>query len=84
MKDITLYTWPQCPYCNRTKKLLQENGYTYTDYNIFDEPEKKAELTEQTGQRTVPFIFVGDKLLGGCSDLEEALEDGTFKTLVEG
>ncbi len=83
MKDLTLYTWSTCPYCNKAKQLLNEGGYEFTDIDITDDPGKKDELTKQTGQRTVPYIFVEDELIGGCSDLIDLMNNGKFDTLVQ-
>ena len=84
MKDITLYTWRTCPFCRKAKQLLNDNGYTFTDIDIQDTPEKKDELTQEYGQHTVPYVFVGDELIGGCSDLEELMNNNKFDELVQG
>lgn len=64
MKHITLYTWPHCPFCRKAKRLLDDKGYPYNEINIYGNNAKKQELTNMTGQTTVPYIFIGDKLLG--------------------
>jgi glutaredoxin 3 len=33
------------------------------------EPEKRAEMMEKTGRRTVPQIYIDDKHIGGFDDL---------------
>ncbi len=83
MKKIHLYTWPTCPYCIKARKLLNDNGYEFEDTDIAPTPEVKEDLYKKTGQRTVPFVFVGDTLLGGASDLDAALRDGSFAELVK-
>ncbi len=82
MKDITLYTWHSCPFCRRAKKLLNDNGYEFTEYDIEGTPEKKEELTKQYGQHTVPYVFIGDELIGGCSDLEELMGNNKFEEII--
>ncbi len=84
MKDITLYTWHTCPFCRKAKRLLNENGYDFTEIDIEDTPEKKEELTKEYGQHTVPYVFVGDELIGGSSDLEELLNNNEFEVIVQG
>lgn len=84
MKDIKLYTWRTCPFCIRAKQLLNDNGYEFTDVDITDTPEVKADLTSKHGQHTVPYIFIDDELIGGCSDLQELMSNGQFEELVQG
>jgi glutaredoxin 3 len=33
------------------------------------EPEKRAEMMEKTGRRTVPQIYINDRHIGGFDDL---------------
>lgn len=83
MKKITLYTWSDCPYCNRAKQLLTEKGYEYVDNNIDGNDKIRQELIDATGQTTVPYIFLDNKLLGGYSDLHNAMMTGRFDEMVE-
>ena len=83
MKHITLYTWPHCPFCRKAKRLLDDKGYPYNEINIYRNNAKKQELTNMTGQTTVPYIFIGDKLLGGSDELDDAMATGKFNEMVE-
>ncbi len=82
MKPIKLYTWRTCPFCRKAKQLLNDNGYAFEEVDILDHPEKKEELTKIYGQKTVPYVFVGEDLIGGASDLEEKLNNNTFEELL--
>lgn len=82
-KEIKLYIWPHCPYCNKAKELLRELGYSFSAVNIYNDMEAKNKLEAQTGQRTVPFIFVGEKFIGGFSELKELNENGELKDLLK-
>ncbi len=82
MKKITLYTWPTCPYCNRAKQDLEKAGYEYNDINIYGNDEMKQKLTDATGQSTVPYIFLDNKLLGGYNDLHNAMTTGRFDEMM--
>ncbi|WP_375669568.1 glutaredoxin domain-containing protein, partial [Bartonella sp. MR168JLCBS] len=31
MKEVTLYTRPNCPYCAKARDLLDKKGVKYTD-----------------------------------------------------
>ena len=57
---IRVYTFTVCPYCIQAKNLLNSLGVKYEEINISDDPDgsKMAELTQKSGMRTVPQIFV--------------------------
>ncbi|CAG8525735.1 3919_t:CDS:2, partial [Racocetra fulgida] len=59
-----------CPYCNRAKQTLDQLGTEYIAWeldNMDDGPAIQNYLSEKTGQRTVPNIFIGKKSIGGST-----------------
>lgn len=71
---IIMYKTTWCPYCDRAKRLLVERkGMQVTEIDIEKDASKKDEMITKSGRRTVPQIFIDDKHIGGCDDLE-ALE----------
>jgi len=71
MSKVVLYTKGHCPYCKRAKKLLSQKGVTeWTEFDLEVTPEKRDEMVERSkGGQTVPQIFVGQRHVGGASDL---------------
>ena len=70
MPDITMYTTAICPYCVRAERLLRAKGVTeIVKVRVDLEPERRIEMVQRTGRRTVPQIFIGDRHVGGCDDL---------------
>ena len=68
-----MFSKSYCPYCNSTKKLLNETGAKYYAIEldqVDDGNDIQAALQEISGQRTVPNIFIGKKHIGGNSDLQ--------------
>ncbi|MBK5243792.1 MAG: glutathione S-transferase N-terminal domain-containing protein [Eubacteriaceae bacterium] len=82
-KEIKLYTWAHCPYCNGAKRFLDEKGLQYTDIDIYSNNELRRKLQEQTNHYTVPFIFIGDTFIGGFSELKELDFSGKLKELLQ-
>lgn len=68
---VTIYTKDHCPYCVRLKRLLDRKGVAYVEVNAEHRPELREWLVGVTGMKTVPQLFVGDRPLGGCTDVEE-------------
>lgn len=82
-KEIKLYTWPYCPYCNGAKRFLDDKGLQYTDIDIDGNNELRRKLEEQTNHYTVPFIFIEGTFIGGFSELKELDFSGKLKELLQ-
>ena len=46
------------------------------------DPEKRAEMMEKTGRRTVPQIYIGDTHVGGYDDLAALDRAGGLEPLL--
>jgi glutaredoxin len=80
---IKIYTKTTCPYCDQAKQLLEAFGFEYEAINIEQDPEARTWLLSE-GHRSVPQIYVNDKLLeGGFTGLKEAGKEGV-QSLLEG
>ena len=66
---VTLYTTRFCPFCVRAKQLLEAKGASYHEIAVDQEPEKRLEMMERSGRRTVPQIWIGEQHVGGCDEL---------------
>ena len=70
MPKVTVYTKSSCPYCVRAKRLLDRKGVVYEEVSVEGRDDLRLWLAETTGQKTVPQVFVGDRALGGFTDVE--------------
>lgn len=59
-----------CPYCDQAKALLTQRGIEFEERKIGDGYEKEDLLEAVPGARTVPQIFLDDKLIGGFTELK--------------
>ncbi|WP_321830496.1 glutaredoxin 3 [Thalassovita sp.] len=70
MPNVEIYSSPLCGFCHAAKRLLQEKGVEFTEYNVLTDPALKPKMIERAnGGRTVPQIFIDDVHVGGCDDL---------------
>lgn len=70
MKQVEIYTSPLCGFCHAAKRLLDSKGANYSEVDVLQQPERKAEMVQRAnGGRTVPQIFIGGQHVGGCDDL---------------
>lgn len=70
MNKIVIYSTQFCPYCVMAEKLLLSKGADKIEKVRIDlEPERRTEMLEKTGRRTVPQIYIGEIHVGGYDDL---------------
>lgn len=83
MADVTVYTSAYCPFCFAAKRLLESLEISFEEIDLDEHPELRQRITEETGWRTVPMIFVGDRLVGGFSDARELHSRGRLLPMIE-
>ena len=70
-KKVEIYSKSNCSYCVMAMNFFDSKGIKYDVYSA-DDPKVFAEMLERNPQaRTVPQIFIDDKLIGGYTDLVE-------------
>jgi glutaredoxin 3 len=70
MPNITMYATAVCPYCINAERLLMSKGVLEINKIRIDlQPEKRDEMMQRTGRRTVPQIYIDDRHIGGFDDL---------------
>ena len=82
MSGVTVYTTEPCSFCARVKGLLKSRGVAYSEINLAKDPSGRAELARRTGMMSFPQVLVGDRLLGGFSELQAAADSGTLDDLL--
>lgn len=82
MAEVQVYTTPICPYCVRAKRLLNEKGVAYEEIDVAHDDAKRAWLVKETGQRTVPQIFIDGKPYGGYTDIAALDRQGKLDPLL--
>jgi glutaredoxin 3 len=80
-----MYSTAVCPYCVRAEQLLNSKGVTEIEKVRVDlHPERREEMMQKTGRRTVPQIYIGDHHVGGCDDLYALEDQGALDALLAG
>tara|TARA_B100001029_G_C14994461_1_gene414102 strand:- start:780 stop:1037 length:258 start_codon:yes stop_codon:yes gene_type:complete len=70
-KKVEIYSRSNCSYCVMAMNFFDSKGIKYDVYSA-DDPKVFEEMLERNPQaRTVPQIFIDDKLIGGYTDLVE-------------
>ena len=63
-----------CPYCDQAKALLKSKGIQFEEKKIGDGYTREDLLEAVPTARTVPQIFIDDKLIGGFTELRQHLQ----------
>ena len=83
MAEIEIYTTPFCPYCARAKRLLEQKGVAFVEIDLWQFPERRAEMIERAGGgRTVPQLFVDGRPIGGSDELAELERSGELDAIL--
>lgn len=68
---VLVFSIPGCPFCKRAKSLLGSHKVPYYDVDLDKYPERRYEMQERTGRRTVPQIFFNNRHIGGWEELKQ-------------
>jgi glutaredoxin 3 len=79
---VIMYTTSWCPYCSRARKLLASKNVAFEEIDVDAAPEKRAEMQQKSGRRTVPQIFIGETHVGGSDDLHALEAAGKLDALL--
>lgn len=75
MADLEKYviiSMPDCVWCDKAKKLLEEDGSEYVEFNLLEHQVLK-DFFKASGLKTVPQVFLNGSLIGGYTDLAQLL-----------
>ena len=65
------------------KRLLQQKGVVFEDIAVDNAPDVRHRMAQESGARTVPQIFIGEKHVGGCNELYALESSGQLDALLE-
>ena len=82
MATVRMYSTGVCPYCVMAEKLLVSKGVAVENIRVDLDTEKRGEMMQLTGRRTVPQIFVGETHVGGYDDLAALDQAGKLDELL--
>jgi len=88
---VVMFALEWCEFCWAARKLFARMGIAYRSVDIdsvaFQPGDMgtkiRAVLKERTGSPTIPQIYIGGTLVGGCTDLFDAMRDGRIGKLLD-
>jgi len=84
MPKVEIYTWRMCPFCIRTKHLLDKKDIKYTEYVIDGDDAARSAMVARgsDGKRSVPQVFINDQHIGGCDAIHDLDRQGKLDPLL--
>lgn len=79
-----MYSTRWCGYCVRARRLLDSKGVQYTDIDVSSDPQKRSEMMQKGGGRTVPQIWINNEHIGGCNELYALEYSGRLDDMLQG
>ena len=73
---------PRCGFSARISQILNASGTEYAAMDILPDPRIREELSALSGWPTIPQLFVGGELVGGCDIVTEMFQSGELATLL--
>jgi len=85
MSTVSMYATGICPFCVMAERLLRAKGVSEINKIRVDlEPEKRLEMMQKTGRRTVPQIYIDGHHVGGYQELAVLEHTGKLGELLSG
>lgn len=79
---VVMYSTEYCSYCAAARMLLKKKGIDWEDISISGDEDKRREMMDRSGGRTVPQIFIDGKPIGGFDDLYTLEQDGRLDAIL--
>lgn len=71
--DVTVFTREGCPFCVRTKGMLNDAGIDYEEL-VLNRDFSESTIRAVSGRSTVPQVFINGQHVGGSEELQAWLE----------
>ncbi|EDM80096.1 Glutaredoxin, GrxC [Plesiocystis pacifica SIR-1] len=81
-KDVVIYLTPWCPYCMAARRLLDTRKVSYEVVDVTGNAAARTWMRQNTGQSTVPQIFIKGESIGGFDELSTLDQRGGLREML--
>jgi len=67
---IKIFTTQYCGYCRMAKNFLDRKKIKYQEFDVAEDAKAAKEMVELSGQRGVPVMVIGKKIIVGFDEKE--------------
>ncbi len=90
-QPVVMFALEWCEFCWSVRKFFKKIELEFISVDLdsvaYQEGARgkkiRAALTKRTSIKTIPQIFIGGELVGGCTELFDAWKDGTAQALLD-
>eukprot|EP00933_Yihiella_yeosuensis_P043800 TRINITY_DN38775_c0_g1_i1.p1 TRINITY_DN38775_c0_g1~~TRINITY_DN38775_c0_g1_i1.p1 ORF type:complete len:337 (-),score=64.24 TRINITY_DN38775_c0_g1_i1:146-1156(-) len=88
LRPVMVFSKSWCPFCTKAKEALESQGVKFAVCELDTlgpdvEGEVQEILSQLTGARTVPRVFIGGECIGGGTDTARLAAEGTLKKIAD-
>lgn len=65
MVEVRVYSTPQCPFCEMTKKFLTEKGVEFVDVDVSKDREAAREMISKSKNIALPQVEINGTVIVG-------------------
>src|SRR5437870_11604268 len=77
-------SFPMCGFSAATVRVLNEIGVPFKAVDVLAEPEKREAIKQYSYWPTIPQVYAGGRLVGGCDIVRELHARGELAPLIPG
>jgi len=67
--QLDYYFFPQCPFCFRVQKVIDQYKIPVNYFNIHQDANALNKLIKDTGVKTVPCLYINGKPMHESADI---------------
>ena len=79
---VVLYGTKFCPFCVAARHFFKARGIKFKDIPVDGDRELRREIARRGGQHTVPQVWIGERHVGGFTDLQALNRSGELDALL--
>lgn len=76
-------SFPMCGFSARTAEALKLCGVPFDSVNVLEDPEIREGIKQYGRWPTIPQLYVGGKLIGGCDITVELYQRGELQPMLQ-
>lgn len=65
MKNVMIYTTPNCMWCKKAKEYFKEQNIAYNEIDVSRDQKQAQEMIRKSGQMGVPVIDIEGTIILG-------------------
>jgi glutaredoxin 3 len=83
-QEVQVYVGRRSWHCWRTRRLLARRGYRFDVIDASGNTQLRSWLTHFSGRKTLPYVFVDHRPVGGLGEIRALERSGVLEHLVRG